>query len=178
MLARAIADGCWDVVMVGFNLLNQTARERVLEPAMVADIGVMDMFAVRQALRDLDTVSAYLRAREADGTLPADAEVGSVIQTLRRFVGDAAPTLPDLSYRFVRDEPGISTVLVGTGNPDHLDDNLHSFTRPPLEPGVTGELQGLLVGVDTLNGEVGSPFSAPAWRRLARRVAAKLGVRR
>ena len=29
MLVRAVEDDCWDVVMVGFNLLNQSARDRV-----------------------------------------------------------------------------------------------------------------------------------------------------
>ena len=29
MLAQALKDDCWDVMMVGFNLLNQSARERV-----------------------------------------------------------------------------------------------------------------------------------------------------
>jgi aryl-alcohol dehydrogenase-like predicted oxidoreductase len=29
MLVRAVQDDCWDVMMVGFNVLNQSARERV-----------------------------------------------------------------------------------------------------------------------------------------------------
>ena len=155
MLARAIADGCWDVVMVGFNLLNQSARERVLQPAIESNIGVMDMFAVRQALRDLEVVSAHLRAVAADGTLPSGLDIEADLATLVRHVGTAAPTLTDLSYRFVQVEPGVSTVLMGTGNPDHLRDNLETFRRPPLEAAVVEELRGLLAGIDVLNGEVG-----------------------
>ena len=30
MLERALRDDCWDVMIVGFNLLNPSARERVL----------------------------------------------------------------------------------------------------------------------------------------------------
>lgn len=153
MLARAIPDGCWDVVMVGFNLLNQTARERVLEPAMMMNVGVMNMFAVRQALRDLDTMAAHLRERDEAEALPDTAEVGAIIQTLQRFIGSAGPTLPDLAYRFARDEPGISSVLVGTGNPEHLAANLETFAGPPLEARVAGELRGILPGIDVLNGE-------------------------
>ena len=173
MLQQAIADGCWDVVMVGFNLLNQSARERVLEPALAADIGVMDMFAVRQALRDLETVRAHLRERQSSGALAADVDVKAELATLARHVGagKAAPTLADLAYRFALAEPGISTVLVGTGNPGHLRDNLESFGRPPLEPGVLEELRGLLAGVDVLNGEL---VDRGARRSLRRRVASKL----
>jgi L-galactose dehydrogenase len=164
MLARAIPDGCWDVVMVGFNLLNQTARERVLQPAIEANVGVMDMFAVRQALRDLERVSAHLRDFAAAGIIPPDVDVERAIAALASHVGDgaAAPTLPDLAYRFVRAEPGISTVLVGTGNPDHLRDNLASFARPPLDPAVFEELRGILAGVSVLNGEDQRPSFAPA----------------
>jgi aryl-alcohol dehydrogenase-like predicted oxidoreductase len=139
--------------MVGFNLLNQVARERVLQPAVEANVGVMDMFAVRQALRDLEVVATHLRTAAADGTLPAGADVEGTLATLARHVGAAAPTLPDLAYRFVRAEPGISTVLMGTGNPAHLRDNLVSFTRPPLDDAVLADLRGLLEGIDALNGE-------------------------
>lgn len=178
MLARAIPEGHWDVVMVGFNLLNQTARERVLEPAMRANVGVMNMFAVRQALRDLDTISAHLRERAAAGALPETAEVGAIIQTLQRFIGTAAPTLPDLSYRFVRDEPGISTVLVGTGNPEHLRANLETFASPPLAPGVAGELHGVLPGIDVLNGELNERRRRSVTMRLLRKLGLFGGDRR
>lgn len=152
MLARAIPDGCWDVVMVGFNLLNQSARERVLEAAMASNIGVMDMFAVRQMLRDMDVASAHLRERAAAGALPATVDVESEIAMLGRLAREAA-SLPDLAYRFALAEPGISTVLMGTGNPEHLRDNLASFTRPALDAAVLAEARGVLAGVDALNGE-------------------------
>ena len=178
MLARAIPDGCWDVVVVGFNLLNQTARERVLEPAMMANVGVMNMFAIREALRDLEMVSAHLRERADAGVLPETAEVGSLIQTLQRFIGTAAPTMPDLAYRFVRDEPGISTVLVGTGDPEHLSANLETFASPPLEPGVTGELHGFLPGIDALDGEMVPRGRQSVTMQLLRKVGLFGGQRR
>ena len=40
MLQRALQDDVWDVMMVGFNILNQSARERVFIPAMEKDIGM------------------------------------------------------------------------------------------------------------------------------------------
>ncbi len=173
MLAQAIADGCWDVVMVGFNLLNQTARGRVLEAAIASNIGVMDMFAVRQALRDVDVVSAHLRERASAGALPLSIDVEAELAVLRRLVGTAA-SLPDLAYRFALAEPGISTVLVGTGNPAHLRENLASFSRPALDEAVVEELRRLLDGVDVLNGETG----VARRRSLARRVASRLGLGR
>lgn len=154
-LIRAIADGVWDVIMVGFNLLNQSARETVLQPAIAADIGVLDMFAVRQALRDIDVLTAHLRAMSADGTLPDSVDVDAELGLVRRLVEQHGGSLTDLAYRFVREEPGISSVLVGTGDPDHLRANLDTFSRQRLDPAVLAELAAVLSGVTTLNGETG-----------------------
>jgi len=154
-LVRAIADGVWDVIMVGFNLLNQSARETVLQPAIAADIGVMDMFAVRQALRDMDVLTEHLREKAADGTLPDTVDVDTELGRIAAHVSASGSSLPDLAYRFVREEPGISSVLVGTGNPDHLRANLRTFTRRPLAPAVLEDLSSVLAGVAALNGETG-----------------------
>ncbi len=154
-LTRAIADGVWDVIMVGFNLLNQSARETVLRPAIAADIGVLDMFAVRQALRDMDVLAQHLRDAAADGTLPDSVDVEAELERVSRLVAQSGGSLPDLAYRFVREEPGISSVLVGTGNPAHLRSNLETFRKPDLDQSVLDELRAVLNGVAALNGETG-----------------------
>src|SRR3990172_244027 len=50
MLQRALEDRWWDVVMVGFNILNQSARAAVLSKTLERNTGVLVMFAVRKAL--------------------------------------------------------------------------------------------------------------------------------
>ena len=50
MMARAVRDARWDVVMVGFNILNQSARDRVFVETRRSEIGVLCMYAVRGAL--------------------------------------------------------------------------------------------------------------------------------
>jgi aryl-alcohol dehydrogenase-like predicted oxidoreductase len=47
--------------------------------------------------------------------------------------GDAG-NIADAAYRFCRDEPGVHVVLSGTGNPQHLADNIASLQGPPLAP--------------------------------------------
>lgn len=153
-LIKALADDCWDVVMVGFNILNQSARERVLQPAAAANVGTLIMFAVRQALRELDVVAAHLREQSELGVLPEDLDIEAEIATLTDLVASSAPTLPDLAYRFARDESGVSSVLMGTGNLDHLHENRESFLRPALDGGALERLRSLLAGVDVLNGQV------------------------
>ena len=41
MLQRALEDDIWDVMMVGFNMLNQSARDTVFPKAMLKNIGIV-----------------------------------------------------------------------------------------------------------------------------------------
>jgi aryl-alcohol dehydrogenase-like predicted oxidoreductase len=152
-LARAISDGCWDTVMVGYNLLNQTARERVIDPAERVGIGVMVMFAVREALVDIDRLASYVIDRSTAGETPADFDPESDVTALRALLDRDSLQLADLAYRFAAAPTGVSTVLVGTGNPAHLADNRASLAQPPLPSELLAELERLFVGVDLLTGE-------------------------
>ena len=60
MLQTALPDGCWDVVMVGFNLLNPSARDRVFVRTRRDRIGTQIMFAVRRALSRPDALRALV----------------------------------------------------------------------------------------------------------------------
>ncbi|MBC8103268.1 MAG: aldo/keto reductase [Cytophagales bacterium] len=165
MLARAVADDdCWDVVMAGFNLVNQSARERVFPHTLARRIGVLDMFAVRRALTTMDALTALMRDLAAGGLLPAAGIAAAVFtpQALRDALqtgggkedtaGEPADSLPDAAYRFCRDEPGVDTVLVGTGSTAHLEANAASLSRPPLPPATTALLRGWFAGVDSVSG--------------------------
>lgn len=127
MLQQALTDDLWDVLMVGFNLLNQTARAAIFAQASAQNVGIQVMFAVRKALAHPDNLRPFTDALVAKGQLdPAD------LAAFPNFLLAEAPSLPDAAYRFCRDEPGVHVVLSGTGNADHLEANLASFARPPL----------------------------------------------
>ena len=131
MLQRALDDDVWDVMMVGFNILNQSARERVFSRTIKKDIGVLVMFAVRRALSQPERLRANLEELIARGQLdPADLNMNDPLGFLVHEGG--AVSLPDAAYRFCRYEPGTHVILSGTGNPAHLEANLASFERPPL----------------------------------------------
>jgi aryl-alcohol dehydrogenase-like predicted oxidoreductase len=61
-----------------------------------------------------------------------------------------ARTITEAAYRFVRHEPGVDVVLFGTGNPQHLRENIAALLAPPLPPAdrqTLTKLFGHLVGV-------------------------------
>lgn len=140
MLARALQDGVWDVVMVGFNLLNQTARDSVLEATIKKDIGVLIMFAIRRALSQSAKLKATIQSLIDSGEVdPQDIDPANPLSFL--VDSGAAPSIADAAYRFCRDESGAHVILSGTGNPAHLEANLAAFERPPLPAEVTARLK-------------------------------------
>ena len=151
MLQRALEDDVWDVMMVGFNILNQSARERVFSQTIEKDIGVLIMFAVRRALSQPERLKANLEELIARGQLdPADLDLDDPLGFLIHEGG--AVSIPDAAYRFCRDEPGTHVILSGTGNPAHLRANLASFERPPLPEEDRRRLMSVFRRVDSVAG--------------------------
>ena len=148
MLQQALADDLWDVLMVGFNLLNQTAHASVFAQAIAQNVGIQIMFAVRKALGHPDNLRTFTAALVEKGQLdPTD------LDSFPDFLLAEAPSLPDAAYRFCRDEPGVHVVLSGTGSAAHLDANLASFARPPLTPETRDRLIHIFRRVNSTTGQ-------------------------
>lgn len=151
MLEQAVMDDVFDVMMVGFNILNQSARRVVLHKAMEKNIGVLDMFAVRRALRDPRTLASFLQNEVEDKTF--DESLLSDEEPLSFLLGPGhAVNLPDAAYRFCKYEPGIHCVLFGTGNMAHLEANLESASRGPLRDEDVQMLRALFARVNNISG--------------------------
>jgi aryl-alcohol dehydrogenase-like predicted oxidoreductase len=151
MLGRAIDDDLWDVVMVGFNLLNHSARKRVLEPAADRGVGTVGMVAVRRALADPDALEETVRELIASGEVdPAAVDPRDPFGFLVHEGG--ASSLVDAAYRFCGHEPTIDTVLTGTADPDHLAANVESVLEGSLPERDLALLEDRFGGVDSLIG--------------------------
>jgi len=161
-LAAAAADGVWDVMMVGFNILNQSARERVIAPAGRSGAGILCMFAVRRAFSDPARLKEILADLVGRGRIRAqllgrgteERSRGPGIGFLAGECKDMAEVggLAAAAYRFCRHEPGIHCVLSGTGSIAHLESNAAALNAPPLSPPVTARLKELFAGVDDVSG--------------------------
>ncbi|MEO8114655.1 MAG: aldo/keto reductase, partial [Phenylobacterium sp.] len=148
MLAQACLDGFFDVVMVGFNLLNPSARQRVFPLTLAQDVGTLIMFAVRRALSDPQAVRDVVAQLVADGQV--DAALVDPADPLG-FLGDEDSVI-EAAYRFCRHEPGANVVLTGTGSLEHLKANIAAIQAPPLPPAVTDRLAALFGQVDSVSG--------------------------
>ncbi|KPV50780.1 aldo/keto reductase [Kouleothrix aurantiaca] len=150
MLARAVHDPCWDVMMVGFNMLNQSARERVLAETQRRGIGTLCMFAVRDALSRPAKLREVVAGLVAQGALdPAKIDLDNALG----FLLEAADSLPEAAYRFCRAEPGLDVILSGTGNPQHLEENVAAIVRPPLPEPLRQRVIDLFGAIDSVSGQ-------------------------
>src|SRR5204863_5159557 len=73
MAPMAIADGEFDVIMVGFNLLSPSAVTTVLPLAAKNEVGIVVMCAVRSVLVNPTAVTARVREWEHEGLLKCGA---------------------------------------------------------------------------------------------------------
>lgn len=152
MLKRAMRDDCWDVIMVGFNVLNQSARESVLASARAKNVGTLCMFAVRSALSQRaklrDTIRALLDSGKIDRAMIEDSD--DPLGFLTR--DGVAPSVVNAAYRFCREEPGLHVILSGTGNIEHLEQNVAALNDPPLDANMREKLMRMFAGVDSVSG--------------------------
>lgn len=153
MLQRAVQDGDWDIFMVGFNLLNQSARERVLAVTRQKGIGTLGMFAVRRGLINEQLLRVLLERLAESGEIdPALAKAPDLMHSLG--LRGVSETLSEAAYRFCAFEPGMDAVLSGTSSAQHLRENLAAVQRGPLPPPTVVLLQQLFASVDSLSGQV------------------------
>jgi aryl-alcohol dehydrogenase-like predicted oxidoreductase len=141
-MQKALALDLFDVVMVGFQIFHQNARELVFPATQARNVGTMLMFVVRNIFADPDHLRSTVRKLAAEGLVPAELAA--------RDNGNGAGDLVDAAYRFARHEPGADVVLFGTGDAGHLRRNIASISAPPLperDRVQIRQLFGHLVGV-------------------------------
>lgn len=152
MLHRAVNDDCWDVMMLGFNMMHQIARTRVLPFTQERGIGTLIMFAVRNLFSVPGRLEATMKELAAEGRVPE--WLAGEADPLGFLVHEAgAASVIEAAYRYARHEPGADVVLFGTGKSAHLKANIASILKPPLPDAdrrrlaeLFGSLQG--VGLD------------------------------
>jgi L-galactose dehydrogenase len=151
MLVEAVSDDCWDVAMVGFNILNPSARTRVLPQADAMGIGIEVMYAVRNAFSQPDVLRRLVAEAVArDLVDPQGLDLGDPLGFLVHDGG--ASSVIDAAYRFARHEPGCQVVLTGTGSLEHLEANVRSINRARLPDGDLARLTTLFGHLDIFNG--------------------------
>jgi len=128
---RTIANPEFGVLMLGLNIVNHSLTRTVLPATRAHGVGVMNMFAVRGALAQRDAIATLVAQLIASGEVdPADVDQNDPLGFL--LEPGVAGSLTEAAYRYCRHTPGIDVVMFGTGNIEHLEQNIGSILGPPL----------------------------------------------
>ncbi len=151
-LKLALADDLWDVIMLGYNLLNPSAAKTILPAAAAKNVGTLCMHAVREALSDPEKLKADVKKMIAAGQV--DTGLVKEDNTLDFLVDDGcAASIMEAAYRFCRHTAGIHVTLMGTGTLGHLAENLRSIVKPPLPKAALERLDAMFGRVDCVSGQ-------------------------
>src|SRR6266404_9536955 len=149
MLVRASEDDIWEVFMLAFHMMHQSARKNLFPLTREKRIGTLLMFAVRSIFAKPERVVAALREAAAKGQVETWLGESAAPLDFLLYAGGARD-ITEAAYRFARHEPGVDVVLFGTGDAGHLRTNVASLLEPPLPEADRQKLAtlfGHLVGV-------------------------------
>jgi aryl-alcohol dehydrogenase-like predicted oxidoreductase len=150
MLERALSDDHFDVVMVGFSMLNPSARRAVLSQTRSGDVGTLIMYAVRRALSQRRELEALIDQLVEQGDIDSAALRGQALDFVTQH--PEVTSLVEAAYRFCRHEPGAHVVLTGTSSTSHLTQNVASIAAPPLPQELLDRLCDIFGSVDSISG--------------------------
>ena len=127
---KALASNAFDVVMVGFNLLSPSAVQMVLPLAEERQAGVMAICAIRGVISNPAMLAGIVRQWKGEGLLASDAVPDEA--PLDWLLGPGVESLTDAAYKFAATQPGVSCVMTGSANLEHLAANVRALDGPPL----------------------------------------------
>ena len=157
MLDAALDDDIFDVVMVGYNLLNPSAAKTIFPRTVKQNVGVQCMFAVRHALHDPEQmvidIQKILDNGQGGPGLEATKSALDFLTQPGPTGAAAAKSIMDAAYRFCAHAAGIHVVLTGTSSEAHLADNLGSINAGPLPGEVLEKLEILFGNSSCVSGQ-------------------------
>ena len=152
MAKAALEDNLFDVMMLGCNMINFSAKNEVLKKTKAQGVGTLCMFAVRNALSNREYEHELLtKLIESEEVSAQDVDVAEGLQYLVNK-GYAA-SIMEAAYRFCNHTEELNVTLFGTSNPDHLRENLNSFTLPPLPQDALDWIERVFGNVYSVSGQ-------------------------
>ena len=130
MLEMALNEDIWDTMMVKYGILNQSAEATVLPQAKRQNVGVFNMSAVRSRLSRQGQLEALISRWNSAGLIPKDALPEE--RPLDFLIHDVVTSVVAAGYKFGIEPDAISSLLVGTGNVEHLEENVATLLGSPL----------------------------------------------
>ena len=120
----------WDTIMLKYGILNQYAAKHVLPLAEQHGVGILNMAPVRYTLTRPDEYLQQLETWRTESEI--DVDHPKLRDGLDWLITEQAPSIIAAGYKFAASHPAISTVITGTSNIHHLEDNIAALEDPSL----------------------------------------------
>ena len=152
MAAMALKDDLFDVIMLGYNMLNFSAQKDIFKLTKAQNVGTLCMFAVRNAMSKRQYERELLERLVNLNQISKDDI--NIDEGLIYLVNNGyANTVMEAAYRFCTHSDGIDVTLFGTSSPKHLKENMNSLTMPPLSREALDWIEKVFARVDSISAE-------------------------
>lgn len=131
----AIATGFFSTIQVAYSILDQRMRPQVLSQAKANNVGVINRSVL---LKGALTPKRPTLPAALEPLKTAADQAEAIAQTLNL-------ALPELAIRFAAVNPAVSTILIGTTNPEHLKSALTNVKAEPLTAETLAALYSLAI---------------------------------
>ncbi|OGY30941.1 MAG: hypothetical protein A3C02_01080 [Candidatus Andersenbacteria bacterium RIFCSPHIGHO2_02_FULL_45_11] len=129
----AIETGFFETIQIAYSILDQRMAARVLPGAQEKGIAVLNRSVLLKGA--LSPGRVHLHAN-----LTPLKEAADKAEKIATTLGIS---LPELAIRFAASNPAISTVLIGTIKPEHLESAIRAAEREPLPQEVIAQCEKL-----------------------------------
>ncbi len=139
-MLHVIQSGYFDVLLTAFNysVLYREAELELLPAAQKLGMGVI----VGSAMQQGGLAKRYDAQLQTRPAWMSKARHEQFLE-LYRFLDESGLTLPEIGVRFAAAHPAVSTVLVGTSKPSHIEEAVAAIERGPLPKEVQARLDAI-----------------------------------
>jgi aryl-alcohol dehydrogenase-like predicted oxidoreductase len=148
-LEKAVEDELIEVVMVSYNMMNQSAERTVFPGCRKNDVGAMGIYTVRNAFSIPSRLCEVVGELKESGVLGDEVPDEDPLGWLLDDDGGEGESLASAAYRFSAANEAISTVVCGTIDIAHLEANVMSIEKPPLSAEKMARLRQLFGHIAT-----------------------------
>ena len=139
-LQRVLPTDQVDVAMVGHNMINQSARRTVLPLCVAKNIGVLNIFTVRNLFWNMPRLKEVVADLKERGVIGPDAV--SDDSPLGWLLEDGeCESLVEAAYRYAAYTEGVTTVMCGTIDRGELDQDIGFMDKGALSDGKLARLR-------------------------------------
>jgi aryl-alcohol dehydrogenase-like predicted oxidoreductase len=116
----AIESGDFDTIQISYNAMNLAMAKNVFPKAVERSVGII----IKDGMARGKLSQKYTEVESA--------EEKTIILKLNDIAAASGMTIAELAVRFVRSNPSVNSIIIGTKNLHHLQSNLESIHRGPL----------------------------------------------